>query len=44
MAELSRYMRRLEATDAKLSDRKAKKILLNGVHQDIFESFIVAAA
>ena len=37
---LATFMRRLEAAGLKVSDAKAQRVLLNGVHQDIFESFI----
>ena len=37
---LATFMRRLETAGLKVSDAKAQRVLLNGVHQDIFESFI----
>ena len=37
---LATFMRRLEAAGLKVPDAKAQRVLLNGVHQDIFESFI----
>ena len=37
---LATFMRRLETAGLPVSDAKAQRVLLNGVHQDIFESFI----
>jgi hypothetical protein len=40
LAELTNYMRRLEAAGAPVRDGKAQRVLLNGLDQDIFEVFI----
>ena len=40
---LATSMRRLEAAGMEVPDAKAQRVLLNGVHQDIFESFIYEA-
>ena len=40
---LATFMRRLEAAGMEVPDAKAQRVLLNGVHQDIFESFIYEA-
>jgi hypothetical protein len=39
---LSRYMQRLSAAGEPVLDRKARRILLTGLNQEIFESFITA--
>ena len=40
---LTSYMRRLDAAGVPVSDKKAQRVLLNGLQQDIFESFISMA-
>ena len=40
---LATFMRRLEAAGMEVPDAKAQRVLLNGVHQEIFESFIYEA-
>ena len=40
---LDNFMLRLDAADMKVADRKAQRVLLNGIDQDIFESFITEA-
>jgi hypothetical protein len=40
LAKLTHYLRRLKAVNLPQGDLKAMRVLLNGLHQDIFESFI----
>jgi hypothetical protein len=42
LAALSHYMQRLAAAGEPVMDRKARRILLTGLNQDIFETFITA--
>ena len=42
LAVLTQYMRRLEAAGYPVRDAKAQRVLLNGLDQDIFESFITS--
>ena len=41
---LTSYMRRLDAAGVPVSDKIAQRVLLNGLHQDLFEDFISMAA
>ena len=40
---LATFIRRLEAAGMEVPDGKSQRVLLKGVHQDIFESFIFEA-
>ena len=42
LAVLTQYMRRLEAAGYPVRDAKAQRVLLNGLDQDIFASFITS--